>query len=67
MWHCVDDSLPGKPGTYSIKLFSDAERKAYWTGKVWVDVKRNKRINSLRFRGDFHFLRFWNDGHSGIK
>ena len=62
MWRCIDDSLPSTPGTYSIRLFSESERKAYWTGKEWRAAKQNKKLKSVKYRGDFHLLRYWDDG-----
>ncbi len=63
MWHCIDDAVPPKPGTYPIKLFTGAEREAYWTGKVWIRAKKSRRRSaSPMIRGDLHLLRFWHDG-----
>ena len=62
MWHCIDDAVPSKPGTYPIKLFTGSQREAYWTGKVWLHARKSRRKStSPRVRGDLHLLRFWDD------
>lgn len=62
MWHCIDDRLPPNPGMYSVKLFTDLEREAYWTGKVWRDAKKSKKKNTvLKLRTEFRLLRYWKE------
>ncbi|PRZ43853.1 hypothetical protein BX589_14933 [Paraburkholderia fungorum] len=41
-------TVPEKPDTYEVRLFTGVIRSAYWTGGTWIDNAACKKDGRLR-------------------
>ncbi|RZT91194.1 hypothetical protein EV681_4548 [Advenella incenata] len=61
MWRSVEQLLPKEPGLYSVRLFSGAIRRAFWTGKTWYESECHANKKRKPQTGFIRYIRYWQD------